>query len=411
VDVSAFGERHTKTFSILTLAREWKSQVKTTPPPEPVTPEAARASQRENMTLKAWVDRWLTDLEHEATQDKLNGLSPSTIAGYKRKLNYYAIPHLGHELLSSLDPLMLSDWIKTVQKKHSTNAAYEAHRRLKGCLSAAVRFALIPSNPCAGLQPPKGVKSEKSKSHDASRWSSEEATRVLAVLDADSRSPIRFMIKVWLATGLRREEILGLRWQDVDLKEQVLTVRHVCIEVNGKMQLRLKTKTGVERQVSFDLYARDALEAQRDKNLEFKAARAIWVENDLVFPNESGMPFSMTLFQKWYSRLCESAKVERIRPYDIRSTHGSALHFNLGMDDVMAAERMGHSVSTYLKTYVRPLEAERKATPVLTKNLFSPQTKRKQNPKKPLTTETKNGTKKKKLPSKREFSFGDPNGT
>jgi integrase len=372
VDVSLEGKRHTKTFTILTLARDWKRQTQTAPLVATVS----------SMTLRDWVTRWLADLEHDSTRDKVNGLSPRTIEGYKEKLHRYAVPHLGDQLLTKLEPLMLSDWIKTIQRLHTINAAYEAHRRLKGCLSAAVRFQLIPSNPLNGLRPPKGAKSEKSNAHDTSRWSDKEATKVLKTLDADSRSPIRYLMKVWLATGLRKQEIFGLRWQDVNFDQQCLTIRHTCTEVDGKMQLRLKTKTGRERQVTFDSYAFKALKAQQEKNLEFQAARASeWSELDLVFPNERGQPFSMTLFSKWFKRLCEAAEVSRIRPYDIRSTHGSALYFNTDMDEKTAADRMGHSVRTYLETYVRPLEAERRSTLVKTQSLFAPQTKRKQNPK------------------------------
>jgi integrase len=375
IDVSAFGIRRTKTKPTLEHARQWKAWATTTPPESKVEKAA--------LTVSDWIEHFLENIEHTASVDPINALAPRTRAGYAEKLERYVKPYIGLETLEDLTPLKIEKWVRTVQTKHTINAAWEAHRRFKGCLTMAVKRGVIPSNPCQYTNPPKGsADPTKCFSAAPSRWTNDEVTLVLETLEtkAHARSPIKNMMMVWLATGLRKQEVFGLRWKDVDLDAKIITVRNTVTSVDGKQQSREKTKTGKIRVVPFDDYALAALNAQAQRCADLEAVSdGVWFQMGLVFPSEQGAAFPITTFTKWYSRLCTDAGVTRIRPYDIRSTYGSALHFNWDMDEQVAASRLGHSVHVYRETYVRPLEAERNEGVIPTKDLYSAQTKRRQN--------------------------------
>jgi integrase len=382
VRVAAFGTRHTKTFSNLSEARDWKAKTKATPP-QP----AKAAPIRESMTVAAWIDRYIETLERNSRMDPVNGLAPSTIAGYKQKLTMYVKPHLGERLLADLEPLMLEDWVQVVQNKNTVNAAWEAYRRLKGCLTAAVRAKVIQFNPCADWQPPRGTRSKKARGAAPGRWTDEEANRVFEYLESPESdvNPHRHMWRTWLGTGLRKNELAGLPIAVINLEMREFEVRNTVTHVRGHGMLqRGKTKTGKARIVPFDDYVLDAITKQLERRELLKAARPNeWQESGLLFCGERGQPLHVTTMRKWFKKLCKAAGVREIRPYDVRSTHGSALHFKLGMDAVLAAERLGHSVETYLNTYVRTLEAERSSSRVDTQKLYSVATKRQQNPSDP----------------------------
>lgn len=390
IDVTAFGVRRTKTKPTLEHARQWKAWATTTPPESKVEKTA--------LTVSDWIDHYLESIEHTASIDPLNALAPSTIAGYRDKLERYVKLYIGDELLENLTPMSIEAWIRVVQSKHTINAAWEAHRRFKGCLTVAVKRRVIPSNPCAYTSPTKGA---ATSTHQAapSRWTNEEATAILTTLTtkAHLKSPIRELIFTWLGTGLRIQEIWAIHISSVDFQKNELEVKHTCTHVRKRgMVMREKTKTGKTRIVPFDDFVQKAILRQIERNQFFRQIRPNeYVDIGLLFANERGGIFSQTLFRKWYNRLCVDAKVRRIRPYDIRSTHGSALHFNWGVDEQIAAARLGHSVQVYRDIYVRPLEAERSKGVISLDNLYSTQTIRRQNDlgrQNPEALESKNHT-------------------
>lgn len=232
---------------------------------------------------------------------------------------------------------------------------YRAAKRLRACLNYAVRLELIERNPA------DAITVSRPEPKRQTRWSIDEVKRVLTVCGQyRAHATIATYVRVALMTGLRKEELRGLRWADVNLLEQHLTVNQVVVSASGSRlvtQPRAKTEAG-HRRVTFDAVTRDALLAHKDEQELVAAGTPAWQHQDLVFPSSRGTPLGDKTLRRHFNRIAELAEVPRIRPYDTRSTHGSLLA-EMGFSPKAIADRMGHAqVSFTMQTYVRPSHEE-----------------------------------------------------
>ncbi|MBQ0868475.1 site-specific integrase [Streptomyces sp. RK75] len=166
-------------------------------------------------------------------------------------------------------------------------------------------------------------------------------------------------------TGLRRGEVLGLRWQDVDLDAGVLTVRQTLQRVGGELFIGLPKTQRSARRVALPAECLTALRARRaEQQGDRRAAGDEWKDagSDLVFTTKKGTPIEPRNLNRSFTALCDRAKVRRVRFHDLRHTCASLLH-EQGADARMIMEVLGHSsirVTMDLYTFVR-LDSQRSA--------------------------------------------------
>src|SRR5699024_3327488 len=129
-------------------------------------------------------------------------------------------------------------------------------------------------------------------------------------------------VHVALTTGLRKEELRGLRWTDVNLIERRLTVNQVVVDEAGRLVTHNRTKTEAgHRTVSFDDSTLEAfLRQQEHQQVLQKDAGSKWAALDLVFTSPTGTPLRDKQLQAGFRGIQAAAKVSRIRLYDTRST-------------------------------------------------------------------------------------------
>ena len=178
-------------------------------------------------TLASYMSEWLD------TQSA-TGLERSTISGYRYLLETYAIPELGDTLLQGLESLMLDRLYAKMLKEGrrqragglSPRTTRFLHTVVRKALEDAVRKGLVVSNVADRARPPS-AKSAQPPEMDF--WTPSELHAFLRSLD--SRDRLYTMWRVLAFTGLRRGEVAGLRWQDVDLKGDDRARRSVVIQV------------------------------------------------------------------------------------------------------------------------------------------------------------------------------------
>ena len=171
-------------------------------------------------------------------------------------------------------------------------------------------------------------------------WDEEQARRFLAVADQSGRGPIWI---VALATGMRRGELLGLRWQDVDFERGVLSVRQTVGALRGKPDVKPpKTRSSI-RDVPVPAEVMAALrEHRRRQNEQRLALGTVWEDYDLVFAAANGRPIYPDNLKRDFERLVHLAGVPRIRIHDQRHTHVT-LAIAAGADIGAVSQRIGHS--------------------------------------------------------------------
>lgn len=156
-------------------------------------------------TITEWLDEWL------AFKKNGKSIEESTYMDYKKVAKNQIKPYLGDKKLGEITVDMLGDWMDTLLEEYDPTTVKKGFRILKQSLKHAESRSLINKNPCNFCTPPKCY------SKDVNYLDREERMRMLALaLSATNDSNIALAIVIALNTGLRREEVCGLRWSDYD---------------------------------------------------------------------------------------------------------------------------------------------------------------------------------------------------
>jgi integrase len=312
-------------------------------------------------------------------------LRPTTARSYEMHLRLYLVPHLGHIPLERLRPAHISAMFDAIltgneDRQRAVGAASlrRIHATLRSALNAAVKCQRLPVNPAVHVELP-----------DASRpkvkpWS---AAELGVFLDAAAGDRLSALYEVMAMTGLRRGEAVGLRWCDVDLELQVLTVIQQIMQLGYQTAVGApKTSSGEYRRVDLDAGTVAALLAhqlrQEMERGEWGDAWADWQEpfrtnpkrvafatgrllpscgrNDcshgLVFTREDGSHLHPEYVTRHMQRLAKKAGLPAVRLHDLR--HGSAsLQLAAGVPIAIVSKRLGHSsIAITSDTYSHLLE-------------------------------------------------------
>jgi len=221
---------------------------------------------------------------------------------------------------------------------------------LSAALTRAMREELVSRNVARLVTLPPAP------ARDRRPWSVEEARRFLQVA---RRDPLHAAFTFLPAYGLRRGEVLGLSWDDVDLDQGVIHVRRQVVRAGGQLHLGpVKTTAGV-RELPLLEIARDALIEHEAKQLLGNSVSE-WDRERLIFTTASGRPVEPRNIGRSFERIVRKAGVRPIRLHDLRHTTASLLK-KLGVSPRDAMVILGHSnISVTLGIYTHVDEDSRR---------------------------------------------------
>jgi integrase len=226
----------------------------------------------------------------------------------------------------------------------SAQTVLHHHRVLRQALHQAVRWQLLMRNPADAVDPPRPRRREMQALDD---------DQIAQLLDAAKGGNHFMPVLIAVTTGLRRGEILALRWQDVDLNKGTLAVRQ-SLEQTKRFGLRFKeAKTQRSRRVvALPSLLVDALRKHRREQAKHRwALGAAYQDHGLVCPADDGAPQSPDALSAAFPHLVSRAGVPRVRFHDQRYTHATQL-LNEGIHPKVVSERLGHSnIGITLDTY------------------------------------------------------------
>jgi integrase len=281
------------------------------------------------ITFGQWADRWVESLD----------LAPSTVRSYSDTLRLHAAP-LRYARLQSLTTPDIDKLYADVRAEGrlSMRSQRYLHVVLRNCLSAAVRKRLITVNPTDAADP---TSERSAKAPEMKTWSPAEMG---AFLEHEETRTDR-LAALWrlaCSTGLRRGELCGLRWSDLDGSR--LSVRRQVTQVGKQPPKIADTKTGAgHRAVALDDVTLAELRAHRARqNAEKLACGPSYRDDGLIFPDPSGAPLA-PLFVTWrFNRLVKLTGAPRIRFHDLRHSHCVNL-LSAGVNVKVVSARLGHS--------------------------------------------------------------------
>jgi integrase len=214
------------------------------------------------------------------------------------------------------------------------------HAILHNALKEAVRSRRVVRNVAEAARPPRA---KDTRAREMTTWTAGDVARFFALDDVEAN---RDRVAWWVAvtTGVRRGELLGLRWSDIDLDRGRVTVAQTCTAVDHEIVITPGTKTGKGRTLDVDETTVAELRAHRARRAQEMLALGIRPgDTSLVFARPDGTPFDPDRFSERFIRLVERhPELPRIRLHDLRHTHATML-LRAGVPITVVSKRIGHS--------------------------------------------------------------------
>ncbi len=322
----------------------------------------------DKITLAAWIEQWIALLERRDGEDagavrKRGLVNARTLERYAELLRLHVVPVLGARPLQSIAPTEIDSLYTKLEGKLSVRTVHHIHTVLGSCLNSAVRKGLLVSNPVKRAEPP-------SPGNEAGGQVLEQEQ--LAALLAGFRGSALYPIVATAAfTGVRRNEILALRWSDLDAAQKTLTIRRALEETKafGVRFKEPKTARGV-RSIAIDDSLVALLLAERERYLRLAAGVADGdavdlslvklPEGALMFPSppapggefDFGRPRNSRGVTKEFVRRARKLGFVKLRLHDLRATHETLL-LDAGVPVHVVAARCGHDPAVLLRVYAK----------------------------------------------------------
>jgi len=262
-----------------------------------------------------------------------------------------AVPALGKHLLHKLKPLPIQSYyaeaLRTGRRDGGgglkAQTVLHHHRVLRQALGQAVKWQLVAFNPASATEPPRPDRREMKVLDE---------NNVVQVLKLVRESSIHIEILLAVTTGMRRGEILALRWTDVDFKKATVAVQQ-SLEQTRAGGLRFKRpKTERSRVIVLPALVVESLKRHRaeqaTRRLQLGPA---YKDADLICCLVDGTPRSPAGLTRAFRDLLADKKLPRVRFHDLRHTHATLL-LSQGTHPKVVSERLGHStIGITLDTY------------------------------------------------------------
>lgn len=281
----------------------------------------------------------------------------STFASYEMNIRVHIDPALGRVRLQHITADKPNAFYATLLesgrrdgKGLSPKTVRNIHVVIRKALGDAVRWGRISRNPAELADPPK---LRASKRIEMKTWDTNELRSFLDFVQDDDLFPAWHLDA---NTGLRRGELLGLHWTDLDLDAAQLSVCRTLLSVNYEIQFEQPKTARARRTVALDALTVSVLREHRKKQLEQRlAAGADYHDNNLVFCHADGSPIHPQVASDWFARIVERAGLPRISMKGLRHTHAS-LALKAGVPVKVVSERLGHSSTSFtMDTYAHVL--------------------------------------------------------
>lgn len=296
-------------------------------------------------TVSEYMERWLSDYIRPFS-------APSTTSLYEMFIRNRINPELGKLKLKNLNASHIQRMYKkmAVERKDGQRKPVSAgtinglNRVLKSALSQAVREGLIRDNPCIMARPPAIERFEPTIIDN---------TQLRNFLEAAKKSDYHALIETALMTGLRLGELLALTWDDIDLRDGIITVNK-ALKGSGRAAYidQPKTRSGY-RTIMLPKHTVETLKAHRESQEEhIGKAGAAYTNKGIVFATKTGSYANgHNITKRTIKSICENAGLPPMRFHDLRHTHGSLLAAN-SLSARAISDRLGHSDPSFtMRTY------------------------------------------------------------
>ena len=300
--------------------------------------------EQTNIKLEDWLKKWV--------KGRKSTLAYSTYRNYEMMIRNHLIPTLGRTKLKELNARQVQELLN-YKLEHgkingegglSASSVKYIYTTLHAALEQAVKERLIPNNVCVAVEVPK--KQEETKLHT---WTTKEVNKFLNVAKG-----YRFFEVFYLAlnTGMRKGELLGLQWKDIDYNKNVINVKRQLTRTDkGLIFKKVKTKSG-NRTIPITDDVIRYLKSHKIRQSEQKLALGEGYNNkDLIACNGIGNGLDGRNLNREFKKIIEDAGLPSIRFHDLRHTFATTYLQNGGNIKTLQ-QILGHSsITVTIDTY------------------------------------------------------------
>lgn len=326
---------------------------------EGTKPEAERALRKfieevesgfvgagDDLTTTAYFERWI---EHCSTR-----VRPRSLTSYRQLWELHLSPHLGKKKLRDLRPMDVQELYAKLQRSGrrtkkggalSANTVLHVHRVLSMALKQAVRWRLVSVNVADAVEPPRIQRTE---------MRTLDRAEVQKLLGAAKNSRLYEPILLAISTGMRRGEILGLKWSDIDLEKSRLRVAR---SLQPDRSLAEPKTVRSRREISLPATTVGAIRQLkvRQNKLKLKLGSG-YADQGFVFANELGAAWVPDSISTLFQSIVRHAELGKLRFHDLRHTAASLL-LEKGTPITTVAQILGHAnTSTTLSVYAHAVK-------------------------------------------------------
>jgi integrase len=303
----------------------------------------------ERETLGQFLAHWLSEVARP-------NLRATTYATYENHIRNHITPALGRIPLQRLAPQQIQTFLNAkIASNLSPRTVADIHAVLRTALGQAMKWNLVHRNVAALVDKPRIPQKE------VRFLTPDEAKKLLNAIHGDR---FEALYVTTLSLGLRRGEVLGLRWQDVDIEKGILRVRQAVQRIQGQKGLQItevKTRSGL-RSINLPSVTVSALRAHRVRQIEERLlAGDRWQDTGLVFTTRLGTPIEPRNLKRSFDRVIEKAGLDHTCLHGLRHTAASFL-LAQGVPMRMISDVLGHartSITSDIYSHLyEPMRAE-----------------------------------------------------
>ncbi|WP_264737338.1 site-specific integrase [Cytobacillus firmus] len=291
-----------------------------------------------NLSLEEYFEYWLENYA------KTN-LKPKTFAEYEKIIKKHICPSLGHFSLKNLKTIDLQNYYKEKLKVLSAQTVTHHHRLISKALNDAIDWEFINKNVAKGAKPPKPVKQEM-KTHSVEQLN-------LLLKKAKEITPVYYPIIYAAAhTGMRKSELMGLTWDNVDFTTGKIYIRQTITEANGKYFFNKIPKNEKPRGLKLTAELKKLLiRVKNEDDQRKKILGESFNIHNLVFCNTKGNIMAPSEITRGLKRTIKAANLPDIRFHDLRHSHATIL-LKENVHPKIVSARLGHSkIQVTMDTY------------------------------------------------------------
>jgi integrase len=266
----------------------------------------------------------------------------------------HVVPWFGNVDLNDIDQFLVHEFYnEKIQEGYSSSYIQKMHEMVRMILRVAYKWEVLQKDIASMIEAPRLIKKEMGV------WTIKQVNEFLKFAKHSRYHPVYFIAAY---TGMRKGEILGLMWDDIDFEEKTLTINKTLYKTtrDGFLLQEPKTANSI-RTIYIDDDIIRVLKKQKVKqNLEKLKFGGVYKEHNMVFAQETGEYVNPGGVNGLFTRFIEQSGLPRIRFHDLRHTHATIL-LQMGVNPKIVAERLGHSsVQITLDTYSHVLPSMKK---------------------------------------------------